>query len=93
MKINSAQRRCPRHVGWLGQWIAKILPSGKAALQRTDARNTKFLKLLCHTGTSGFIGSSTVENDLFVLGQRVRSAGNFSRQHADSARQSPLVGN
>ena len=89
----SAQRRCPRNVSWIGQRIAQIFPSCKAALQRSYARNAKFLELLCHTGTSGFIGSSTVENDLLILGQRVRAAGNFSRQHADGPRQSPLVGN
>ena len=86
----SAASQYPRNVGWIGQRIAKFLPSGKAALQRTHARNAKFLKLLCHTGTSGFIGSSTVENDLLVFRQRVRASCNLSGQHADGPRQSPL---
>ena len=89
----SAQRRSyPRNIGRLGQRIAKVLPFGKAALQRTHARNAKFLKLLCHTGTSGFIGSSAVENDLLVFRQCVRAKRNFSGQHADGSRQSPLIG-
>lgn len=90
--LNSAQRRGPRNIARLDQRIAKFLPFGKAALQRTYARNAKFLKLLCHTGTGGFIGSSAVENDLLVFWQCVRTAGNFIGQHADSSRQRPRIG-
>jgi hypothetical protein len=88
----SAQSRGPGNVGWIGQRIPKFLPAAKTALQRTHARDAEFLKLLCHTGTGGFVGSSTVENDLFVFGQRVGPAGNFGGQHADGSRQRSRIG-
>jgi hypothetical protein len=89
----SPQCRSPRNIRRLCQWIAKFLPFSEPALQRTHARNAKFLKLLCHTGTGGFIGSSAVEYDLFVFRQCVRAKRDLIRQHADGPRQSPLIGN
>ncbi len=87
------QRRSdPGKISWLSQGITKVFPSGKAALQRTHAHDTKFLKLLCHTGTGGFIGSSTVENDLFVFWQLVRAVGDFGGKHAYSSGQGTFIG-
>src|ERR1700731_944514 len=88
----SAQRRCPGNVRGIGQRIPKVLPAAKAALQRSHTRDAEFLKLLCHTGTGGFIGSSTVEDDLLVFRKHVRASGDFIGQYADSSRQGSLIG-
>jgi hypothetical protein len=47
----------------------------EAALQRTDALDPQCLQLLCRPGTAGFVGSSTVEHDLLILGQHGSPAG------------------
>jgi hypothetical protein len=88
----SMQGRDPGNVGGLSQRIAEIFPAREAALQRTHARDAQFLKLLCHTGTGCFIGSSTVEDDLLVFRQHVRAFGDFIGQNANGAGQSPWIG-
>ena len=77
--------RVPLHDVGLHQRKIEFLPAMEATLQRTDARDPDHLKFLRHPGTAGFVGSSTVENDLLVPGQRRRLAGDVIGQHADGA--------
>ena len=85
-------RRRPGNINRVGQGIAQFLPAGESSLQRTYSRDPQFLQLLCHTGTSGFIGSSAVEDDLLIFGKDIGVAGNFTRQDANGPGQSARIG-
>jgi hypothetical protein len=82
----------PRNFHRLGQRISEILPRTETALQWTHALNSQLLQFLCHPGTRRFARSSTVENDLLILGQYVSSGSDIIGQHADGAGQCPRIG-
>lgn len=82
----------PGNVTGLGERIAQLLPVVEAPLQRTHTRDSQLLQFLCHTGTGGFIGSSAVEDDLFVFGESVRAAGDLFRQNTDCAGKRTGIG-
>jgi hypothetical protein len=83
----------PSHYPGLRQRITEVFPQVKTTLQRTHTLDSQLLQFLCHPGTGRFFGSSTVKDDLLVLGEHIGAAGYIIGQNPDGARQRALVGN
>lgn len=81
----------PRKLGRILERVAEVLPAVKAALQWAHPLNAELLQLLCHPGTCGLIGSSTVENNLLVGRQAAGPRSDIFRKHTDSTRQHSRV--
>ncbi|HLQ00482.1 MAG TPA: hypothetical protein VK156_05075, partial [Candidatus Limnocylindria bacterium] len=60
-----------------------MAPGGKAAGKRADAFDAALSKEQRHTGAGGFVGSSTVEDDVAVAGEQVRMVVKFGGIHVD----------
>jgi hypothetical protein len=67
------------------QRIAAFPPGAETALQRTNALDALFSEEQRHTGARGFVGSSTVENDLAVARQRIAFLLEILGVHAEGA--------
>jgi len=48
------------------RWITALAPGGQATLKRADALDALLPEEQRHTGAGGFVGSSTVEDDLAI---------------------------
>src|SRR5712691_261984 len=68
-----------------GKREAELAPSGKSSSQRTDAFDAALSEEQRHTGAGGFVGSSTVEDDVAVAGEQFRMVVEFAGVHVEGA--------
>src|SRR5260370_20345243 len=75
-----------RRIGFArGEREAELAPRGKTAGERADAFDAALSEKQRHTGAGGFVGSSTVEDDVAVAGEQLRMVVEFAGVHADGA--------
>ena len=75
---------CRRRIGFArGEREAELAPGGKAAGERADAFDAALSEEQRHTGAGGFVGSSTVEDDVAVAGEQLRMIVEFAGVHVE----------